>query len=139
MPHSILILSGIFPPDVGGPAKFADVFSRWLSEKNWRVGVISLSDSGRRRYQLGKVEVNLVPRNLHLFMRYLCLTTQIYRESRRKNLILANGLFLEVWIASRVFGFKYAVKVPGDIVWERARNNSITTLTIDDFQNEYVD
>jgi glycosyltransferase involved in cell wall biosynthesis len=66
------------------------------------------------------------------------LTTKIYRESRRKNLILANGLFLEVWIASRIFGFKYAVKVPGDIVWERARNKSKTKLTIDDFQNEYV-
>lgn len=136
MPHSILILSGIFPPDVGGPAKFADVFSRWLSEKNWRVGVVSLSDSGRRRYQLGKVEVNLVPRNLHLFMRYLLLITQIYRESRSKNLILANGLFLEVWIASKVFGFKYAVKVPGDIVWERAKNKSRTTVGVDDFQNE---
>jgi hypothetical protein len=28
----MLILSGIFPPDVGGPAKFANVFSQWLSE-----------------------------------------------------------------------------------------------------------
>ncbi len=136
MPHSILILSGIFPPDVGGPAKFADVFSQWLSEKNWKVGVISLSHSGRRRYFLGKVEVNLVPRSLNLMMRYLLLITKIYRESKAKNLILANGLFLEVWIVSKIFRIKYAVKVPGDIVWERARNNSITSLSIDDFQNQ---
>ena len=136
MPHSILILSGIFPPDVGGPAKFAYVFSQWLSEKNWKVGVISLSDSVRRKHKVGKVEVILAPRKLHILMRYVLLTIQIYRESRIRNLILANGLFLEVWIASKVFGFDYAVKVPGDIVWERAKNNSRTLADVDDFQNE---
>ena len=138
MNNSLLILSGIFPPDVGGPAKFADVFSQWLSLQKWNVEIISLSDSGRRRQFLGKVEVNLVSRNKSLVQRYLLVIAQIYRGSRKMNLILANGLFLELWIASKIFGLKYAVKVPGDIVWERAKNQLKTSQSVDEFQNEVL-
>ena len=136
MPDSILILSGIFPPDVGGPAKFADVFSKWLSEEKWKTRVISFSDSGRHRYSVGNVEVNLISRKMNLFKRYLFIILQIYRDSRNVKIIFANGLFLELWVASKIFGLKYAVKVPGDIVWERAKNQSITLQDVDDFQNE---
>ena len=136
MRDSILILSGIFPPDVGGPAKFADVFSQWLSEKKWKAKVISFSEKGPRRQTVGKVEVNLIPRRLNLFWRYVVVIFQIYRDSRKVKVILGNGLFIELWFASKIFGLEYAVKVPGDIVWERAKNQSITSKTVDEFQNE---
>jgi glycosyltransferase involved in cell wall biosynthesis len=50
--------------------------------------------------------------------------------------VLAVGAFLETYISSIIFRFSYTVKVPGDIVWERARNNNVTKLDITEFQLE---
>jgi glycosyltransferase involved in cell wall biosynthesis len=138
MSRSMLILSGIFPPDVGGPAKFANVFSQWLSEEEWGVKVISLSDSGHGRKLLGRVEVSLISRKISLIKRYLLVIKQIYKDSRTFGLILANGLFIELWITSKIFGVSYCVKVPGDIVWERAKNQSVTSRGVDEFQSESI-
>jgi glycosyltransferase involved in cell wall biosynthesis len=48
--------------------------------------------------------------------------------------VLAVGAFLETYLSSRIYRFNYSVKVPGDIVWERARNNNMTDLGIAEFQ-----
>mgnify|MGYP003338653038 CR=1 FL=1 len=52
--------------------------------------------------------------------------------------ILANGMFLEVLVAHFLSPFKgaYSCKIPGDIVWERARNSGFTQLNIDEFQEK---
>ena len=50
--------------------------------------------------------------------------------------VLANGCFIEVYLASIAKRFDYSVKIPGDIVWERARNNTVTNLDIAEFQLE---
>jgi len=133
---SVLILSGIYPPDVGGPAKFADVFSKWLSSRKWPVRVVSLCDSKSHQEIFQNIQVTLVSRKKKLPQRYLATVFQIYLNSLKVKYILANGLFIEVWIASKIFGLDYAVKVPGDIVWERAKNHSVTTKNVDDFQVE---
>jgi glycosyltransferase involved in cell wall biosynthesis len=52
--------------------------------------------------------------------------------------IIAVGAFLETYISSIFKRFNYVAKVPGDIVWERARNNKITDLDINDFQEAYL-
>jgi glycosyltransferase involved in cell wall biosynthesis len=52
--------------------------------------------------------------------------------------ILANGLFLETLFASLITRKTYVCKVPGDIVWERARNSEKTKLNVDDFQNQRI-
>jgi len=49
-------------------------------------------------------------------------------------IILANGCFIELAILRFFKNFDFIVKIPGDIVWERAKNNSVTTLDIVEFQ-----
>ena len=136
MAYSILILSGIYPPDVGGPAKFADVYSKWISSKKWQVKVVSLTDGEKSTKNDQGVEASLVSRRENLPRRYFYTVFQICRASRKVDFVLANGLFIELWIAAKILGLKYVVKVPGDIVWERARNQSITSKNVDDFQTE---
>ena len=41
----ILIVVGIFPPDIGGPATFVPLIAEKLIQKNYKVEVICLSDS----------------------------------------------------------------------------------------------
>lgn len=136
MAHSILILSGIYPPDVGGPAKFVDVYSKWISTRKWQVKVVSLTDGKNSKKNVQGINVCLISRRNNLLLRYLYTAYLIYYHSRRVKYILANGLFIELVIAAKIFRMKYVVKVPGDIVWERARNRSITSKSVDDFQSE---
>ena len=49
-------------------------------------------------------------------------------------MVIANGCFLETYISSLIFRFNYAAKVPGDIVWERARSNNSTSLSMVEYQ-----
>jgi glycosyltransferase involved in cell wall biosynthesis len=49
--------------------------------------------------------------------------------------VIAVGAFIEVYLATILSGATYVAKVPGDIVWERARNTGYTKLGIGDFQN----
>ena len=40
----IIIVTGIFPPDIGGPATFSEILLRYLANKNIKVQVISLAN-----------------------------------------------------------------------------------------------
>jgi len=49
--------------------------------------------------------------------------------------VYANGLVFETILACKVLGSKpVAVKVVGDLIWERAQVSGATSLTIDEFQ-----
>jgi glycosyltransferase involved in cell wall biosynthesis len=134
VPTSLLIVTGIFPPDVGGPSKFAMDFGNWACSKDLDVSVQTYSEKGITAEQLGYIKVFYTQRQPSLFFRYLKMIFSIGRMAIRKNSVIAIGAFLETYIASMLFRFDYSIKVPGDIVWERARNNKLTELSIDDFQ-----
>jgi len=51
---------------------------------------------------------------------------------------LLNGLEYESYAICKVLKKKYILKVVGDKAWEYARNNSLTTLNIDEFQKENI-
>jgi glycosyltransferase involved in cell wall biosynthesis len=58
----------------------------------------------------------------------------ISKSAQKEDRVIAVGAFLEIYIASIFKKIKYVAKVPGDIVWERARNNKVTDLDINDYQ-----
>jgi glycosyltransferase involved in cell wall biosynthesis len=136
VPEKISIVSGIFPPDPGGPAKFASEFSDWLLSKNVAIQVITYADDKTYDLSKSKLVISLVSRNQSLPRRFSKLVMKIGRQAKGKPMLLAVGAFIEVYIASILFNFPYVAKVPGDIVWERARNSKITRLGIEEFQKE---
>jgi glycosyltransferase involved in cell wall biosynthesis len=131
MKEQIILISSIFPPQSGGPAIFTSRFSNWLQENGLDNSVISYSRVGRK---IGKVNlIRLRPLRLYSFLRFI-LT--IIKRSNRKSLILANGAFVETYIACKITRRRYVVKIPGDPVWEFARNRGWTKLSREDFQNQ---
>ncbi len=131
----ICILSGIYPPDSGGPSNFAFTFSRFATENGFSATVCSYTDGESRCHLQDSVEVSLISRRLKLPFRYLRMILQILRNSKKGLRILANGCFVEIAIATYVKRLDYVTKVPGDIVWERARNLGATQLSIEEFQS----
>ena len=136
MPTSILLLTGIFPPDSGGPSKFAMEFGVWASQKNLEVVVHTYSNSRDSEANACKMSIFRILRSHKLILRYSLMIRSIGRNRSKAFSILAVGAFLETYIASIIYRFSYSVKVPGDIVWERARNNKVTELDIAEFQLE---
>ena len=134
--ESITILSGIYPPDMGGPARFALTFSGWLQQQNIQdIHVISYTNDNNTINKIKNITVSLVSRKYRLLKRYTNAICQIISINSNNNLVLANGMFLEVLIAKILKPkIKYVAKVPGDIVWERSRNMGRTHLSINDFQ-----
>ncbi len=134
MCRDIVILSGNYPPESGGPSKFAQNFSKWASSEFKKVYVISTDPNETKRMADGNVEVNLVSRKYNLLIRCLMSALLIRKFAKNASIVLANGLFYEVLLASILFRVKYCVKIPGDIVWEKARTNFDTNLDMYQFQ-----
>ena len=65
----ILITVGIYPPDIGGPASFVPKIANLLSQNNYEVTVICLSDSNLKDNETYKVKRIL--RNQNLLIRWL--------------------------------------------------------------------
>ena len=134
MPQNILLISGIFPPDPGGPAKFASEFSEWSDQKGTSVKVISYADEISTISPTPDRKFIGISRRSRLLIRYFKMISTISRSAQKGDQVIAAGAFLEIYIASIVKKIKYVAKVPGDIVWERARNNRVTHLDIKDYQ-----
>lgn len=128
------LTSGIYPPDKGGPAFFISQYSRWLKKQVSQTKVVSLKDGPTVSQGEANHRVILTSRDHILPIRVLVSVLGILKPILKKKIILMNGLFIEVLIASFFTRSRIVAKVPGDIVWERARNQGKTSLSIDDYQ-----
>ena len=131
----ILLISGIYPPDDGGPAKFVPQFATHLLSHGHQVKVITLTDAKRRNGEF-QYPVKFIKRSLPRPVRMILTTLQIIKSSIRSDVIFSNGLYEETGIAIRLTRTPTLGKIVGDPVWERVRNSGKTALTIDSFNNK---
>jgi glycosyltransferase involved in cell wall biosynthesis len=134
MPKDLLLISGIYPPESGGPAIFAEKFARWSSLQKCRVNVLTYSDTEHTEEPTPGVKIHRVARRKSILWRYIAFARTIAHFVDKSDCVLSIGAFVETYISSIFLRFNYIAKVPGDIVWERARNTGRTNLTIEDFQ-----
>jgi glycosyltransferase involved in cell wall biosynthesis len=132
MKPRVLLITSIYPPQVGGPAIFTSRYSDWLSNQNIENIVISYNIIKAKSTKY-KIFVKLYPMRA---LSFLIFVYKIIRNSSRKTLILSNGAFVETYVACRITGRKYVAKIPGDPVWELSRNRKWTLLSREDFQFE---
>lgn len=135
MKNSLLLISGIYPPDTGGPASFAEDFAHWLSQNRERVSIVTYTDGPSQTRYFNSLKITYVHRHRNLSKRYMCFAWNILKNYDSTVRVLVVGAFLETLLASLVRNFKYTIKIPGDIVWERARNSGMTSLDIKNFQS----
>ena len=132
MKSKVLLISSIYPPQVGGPAIFTSRFRNWLVENHISTSVIS--------YNLEEINisetvnfVSLKQNRLKAFIKFVYLV-KLYSD--KHTLILSNGAFLETYLACFLTRRKYVTKIPGDQVWEFSVNRGWTSSSIEKFQDE---
>lgn len=138
MAKKICILTGIYPPEVGGPATFAEHFSEFAIESGVRVKILSYCDGKSRKIKRNNLVIFQLSRDFPLPIRYLLICLKILWAYLRGYRVIANGCFLEIALLRMFFPIKFITKIPGDIVWERARNMELTSSDIDSFQDEHL-
>lgn len=133
----ILLIAGIFPPEIGGPATFIDHLAHELSQKGYRVTVVcNVTVPGA-----DPSDKNRPFRVVRVYSRLWAI--QIYKlipilawHMLWNDAVLVNGMEYSAYLASKLTGRKYFLKIVGDIAWEEARGSGETSLSIDEFQNE---
>ncbi len=133
----ILIVTGIFPPDIGGPASYAKAVADKLSDE-FKVSVVSYS-SVRRFSEDKNLKFKVVRvwrKNFWLF-RHLAYFLKVFFRAKQNNIILSLSTLnggITCLIASKFFRKKFCIRIVGDYAWQTAVLNKKTDLLIDDFQ-----
>jgi glycosyltransferase involved in cell wall biosynthesis len=129
-----LLISGIYRPEIGGPATYLPTLAKALIKQSNQVEVITLKNSSAP----AKIEnwpVNYVTRDQNLFIRFIKTVRLIIQKAKPTEAIFSNGLIQETAVALMFIKRKSVAKVVGDPVWERARNKGLTKLSINEFND----
>ena len=132
--NKVLLVTGIYPPDIGGPATYIPILERELRKQQFDVTVLSLSDNVKQSQRQSPGNF-FVKRKINKAIRVAIVVAKIIKLSIGKSHIFANGLYEEVALAS-VFLRKIILvaKVVGDPIWERSKNSKKTNLNFENFQ-----
>lgn len=126
----VLLVSGIYPPDIGGPATFIPQLRSALMDRGHIPIVVTL---GNQLDLSRKNGIYKIPRSLPIPFRFIVLLLTILFIGFRSKFIYANGLHEEAGIANFLLRKKSIAKVVGDPIWEKARNNRTTNMEILEF------
>lgn len=135
----VLLITTIYPPQIGGPATFIKHFARFLTEKGNKVTVVCISDKkhseidNKESFSVYRITPGFFKVTFH-FRKWLILFYAIFSNDK----VLLNGLEEESHQICKFLNKKYILKIVGDKAWENGRNLSLTTLNIDEFQKEEI-
>lgn len=132
----ILLTSGIYPPDIGGPASYVPKLSKALRSEGHQTTVVSLKPRATGDIKRDS-DTFLVHRGF-LPIRILKTISQLVFRAISADRIFSNGLYLESAIAARITGTPSVAKIVGDPLWERKRNNGKTSQSIVEFQTSHL-
>ena len=138
----IVIATGIFPPDIGGPATYTDTLARELVKGGIEVKVICYSDvpdNGGKAYPF---LIRRILRRHILPFRYFLYLLALLQWASRSDLIYAMGPVsdgIPAWIASIFLRKPLVIRLGGDFVWEQSLELGKTSSPLRTFYHEPQD
>ena len=114
----VLVVSGIWPPDVGGPASHAPDVAAYLREHGHDVEVVTTASSAPAPEAY---PVHWVSRSLPKGVLHVRAAAEIARAARRAGVVYTTGMFTRTAAACSTAGRPFVVKLTGDPAFERAR------------------
>lgn len=132
----ILIVTGIFPPDIGGPATYCEIIANALTKNDFNVHVITYS-SIRIPKEKRDFKIERVWKKWPWFIRHLIYSLKVFSNASKNDIIYSlstlNGGIPSL-ISARMFKKKFFIRIAGDYAWQVAMEKRRTSLLIDDFQ-----
>ena len=125
--YDLLVATGLFPPDIGGPATYSKILNDELPSHGLSVKVLSF----------GEV------RHLPKLIRHLAYAWKVFRLAPQSKIIYAQDpvsvglpVMLACWLRRR----SYFLKIVGDYAWEQGSQRFGVVDLLDDFsvRNNYA-
>ena len=117
----ILIATGIYPPDIGGPATYSKLLYAELLKRGYDVKILSFG------------EVRRLPKTI----RHIVYFFKTLNRARKCDIIFAQdpvSIGLPAMTASKILRKKFLIRVAGDYAWEQSVQRFGCRDNIDDFQ-----
>ncbi len=129
----VLLATGIYPPEIGGPATFIPRFAQFLTEKSIDLEVLTFKSPLPEISSLGAWEVHYIKPSSIKALRFWRVFRWLILSGRKFDAIFANGMHEEIGICKLFMKTQAVAKIVGDPVWERATNSGLTKKDIDSF------
>lgn len=119
----LIIATGIYPPDIGGPATYSKLLHDELPSRGIDVSILSFG------------EVRSYPK----IVRHALFFAKALKRAWSADVIFAQdtvSVGFPALVAARILRKRFFVRVPGDYAWEQATQRFGVTDSIDDFQTK---
>jgi glycosyltransferase involved in cell wall biosynthesis len=132
----ILVVTSIFPPDIGGPATYVPILTEGLINRGHQVHILTFGHDEDGHGTKENYQVDRIDRNQKASSRFLGMARGVIRAGRGKDLVFVNGRLLpEVMAVRAAHGLPVVAKVVGDAAWEKAVRTGRITHDFDAFQH----
>ena len=125
----VVVVSGIWPPDPGGPASHAPALADFLAERGHAVGVVTTADA---EPEARSYPVTWAARRSPL--RHVRSVLLVRAAARRADVVYATSMIRRAAIGARLARRPLVVKLVSDEVFERATRSGRYVGTLDEFQ-----
>jgi len=115
---NVLVVSGIWPPDVGGPASHGPDVAAFLTTRGHDVSALVAADGPPAAQPY---PVDWVSRRLPKGVVHAVAAAAIARRAREVDVVYTTGMFARTSLACTAVRTPYVVKLTGDPAFERAR------------------
>jgi glycosyltransferase involved in cell wall biosynthesis len=133
-PVRVLVVSGIWPPDAGGPASHAPEVCDFLTARGHRVEVVTTADAppAPRAYP-----VRWVSRRLPPGIRHVRVAGLVASRARRADVVYSTGMEGRSAVGARLARTSVVQRLPSDPAFERAHWRGLTEVALDRFESEH--
>jgi len=129
----VLVVSGIWPPDAGGPASHAPEVCEFLAGRGHVVEVVTTADEAPAP---APYPVRWVSRRLPPGVPHARAAALIAGRARRSHVVYSVGMEGRSALGARLAGTPLVQRLPSDPAFERAHWRGLTTRTLGEFQQE---
>jgi glycosyltransferase involved in cell wall biosynthesis len=129
----VLIVTGIWPPDVGGPASHAPEFAGWLRSRGIAAEVVTTAvrEPAKQPYA-----VHWIARSLPPGLRHAQVVRVVTEQARHADVIYEISMLGRSTLGSTLSRTPFVAKLPSDPAYERARRRGLFAGDMDAFQQE---
>lgn len=127
----ICLITGIFPPDIGGPATYVSRLAAALRAQGHAVCVVTQGTTSAD----DPPDVTRISRAYALPLRLWLIFWTLLKQGRDCQVWYINGLEVPAVLAGKLLRKRLIMKIVGDYAWERAMNQGLTSDRIDAFQH----
>jgi len=127
----VLVVSGIWPPDVGGPASHGPDVAAFLAARGHEVRALVAADAPPAAQPY---PVDWVSRRLPKGVVHSVAAAAIARRARGVDVVYTTGMFARTALACSAVRAPYVLKLTGDPAFERARWRGAVGGDVAEFQ-----